>query len=54
MRLRSNHVIGCIEEKDGNNYLIFDPVDENKEVLIKYGHVWDGIKNKIKAISRSK
>ena len=40
--------------KNGNNYLIFDPADENKEVLIKYGNVWDGIKNKIKAISGSK
>ena len=54
MCLRSNRAIGCIEEKDGNNYLIFDPVDENKEVLIKYGNVWDGIKKKIKVTSRSK
>ena len=28
----------------------FDSVDENKEVLKKYVNVWDGIKNKIKAI----
>ena len=29
----------------------FDSVDENKEVLKKYVNVWDGIKNKIKAIN---
>ena len=35
----------------GNKYLIFDSVDENKEVLKKYEEVWNGIKNKIKAIN---
>ena len=49
--LRINHASGYIEEKNGNEYLIFDSVDENKEVLKKYAHVWDGIKNKIKAIN---
>ena len=33
---------------------IFDSVDENKEVLKKYTDIWDGIKNKIKAINSSK
>ena len=47
--LRINHASGYIE-KNGDKYLIFDSVDENKEVLKKYAHVWDGIKNKIKAI----
>ena len=42
---------GYIEEKNGNKYLIFDSVDENKEVLKKYEEVWNGIKNKIKAIN---
>ena len=28
-----------------NKYLIFDSVNENKEVLKKYADVWDGIKN---------
>ena len=37
--------------KNGNKYLIFDSVDENKEVLKKYADVWDGIKNKIKEIT---
>ena len=49
--LRINHTSGYIEEKNGNKYLSFDSVDENKEVLKKYADVWDGIKNKIKAIN---
>ena len=49
--LRIDHAGGYIEEKNGNKYLIFDSVDENKEVLKKYADVWDGIKNKIKAIN---
>ena len=36
--------------KIGNKYLIFDSVDKNKEVL-KNADVWNGIKNKIKAIN---
>ena len=31
--LRIDHASGYIEEKNGNKYLIFDSVDENKEVL---------------------
>ena len=31
--LRINHGSGYIEEKNGNKYLTFDSVDENKEVL---------------------
>ena len=49
--LHIDHASGYIEEKNGNEYLIFDSVDENKEVLKKYADVWDGIKNKIKAIN---
>ena len=52
--MRINHASGYIEEKNGNKYLIFDSVDENKEVLIKYRDIWDRIKNKIKAINGSK
>ena len=44
--LRIIHASGYIEEKNGNKYLIFDSVDENKEALKKYADVWDGIKNK--------
>ena len=28
-----NHASGCIEEENGNKYLIFDSTDENKELL---------------------
>ena len=42
--LRISHASGYIEEKKGNKYLIFNSVDKNKK------DVWDGIKNKIKAI----
>ena len=32
--LRVNHASGCIEEKNGNKYLIFDnSANENKELL---------------------
>ena len=33
--LRIDHASGYIEEKNENKYLIFDSVDENKEVLKK-------------------
>ena len=49
--LRIDHASGYIEEKNWKNYLIFDSVDENREVLKKYGNVWNGIKNKIKTIN---
>ena len=52
--MRINYASGYIEEKNGNKYLIFDSADENKEVLKKYADVWDGIKNKIKAINGDK
>ena len=52
--LRINHTSGYIEEKIGNKYLVFDSVDENKEVFKRYGCVWDGIKNEIKAVNGSK
>ena len=31
--LHIDHASGYIEEKNGNKYLIFDSVDENKELL---------------------
>ena len=54
--LNIHHASGYIEcnpaeEKNGNKYLIFASVDKNKEVLKKYADVWNGIKNKIKAIN---
>ena len=51
MYLCINHASGYTEEKNGNKYLIFNSVDENKEVLKKYADVWERIKNNIKAIN---
>ena len=51
MYLCIDHVSGYIEETCGNKYLIFDSTDENKEILIKYNDVFNGIKDKIKEIS---
>ena len=51
MYLRIGHTRGYIEEKSGNEYLIFDSANENKEVLKQYIEIWNGIKNKIKAIN---
>ena len=53
--LRINHASGYIEEKRRNKYLILDDfVDENKELIKRYGDVWNGIRNKIKAINGGK
>ena len=45
---------GHFEEKNGNKYLILDSTDKNKEVLIKYTKLWDGIKNEIVTINGGK
>ena len=47
-------VIGHIEEENGNKYLVFDSLDENKEVFKKYAELWDEIKNEIKTINGGK
>ena len=53
--LRINHASGYIEEKSRNKYLILDDfVDENKELIKRYGDVWNGIRNKIKTINGGK
>ena len=39
------------EKKGVNKYLVFNSTDENKELLIKYNDVFNGIRNKIKKIS---
>ena len=49
--LRVNHASRYIEEKNENKYLIFDSTDENKDPLKNYNDVWNGIKNKIEAVS---
>ena len=48
MYLIVDHESGYIEEKNGNKYLIFEPL------LKIYANVWDGIKNKVKAINGGK
>ena len=39
------------EEINKNKYLIFDSIDENKELLKKYNDVFNGIMSKIKEVS---
>ena len=51
MYLRITHASGYIKEINENKYLIFDSIDENKELLKKYNDVFNGIRNKIKKIS---
>ena len=46
--LRITHANGYIEEINENKYLIFDSIDENKELLKKYNDVFNGIRSKIK------
>ena len=46
-----NHANGYIEEKGVNKYLVFDSIDENKELLKKYNDAWNGIRDRIKEIS---
>ena len=45
-----NEMIGLVEEKNENKYLVFDDIDENKETLNKYEDVWEGIKKEIETI----
>ena len=54
--LMINEMIGhfecnSIEEKNENEYLVLDDIDENKEVLKKYKEVWEGIKKEIETIN---
>ena len=47
-------VIGHIKENNKDKYLVFNSTDENKEILKKYGQLWDGTKNKIETINNGK
>ena len=51
MYLTIAHACGYIEEKGVNKYLVFNCTDENKELLKKYSHIFNGIIDKIKEIS---
>ena len=42
---------GYTEDKGMDKYLIFDSTDKNKELLIKYNDVFNGIINKIEEIN---
>ena len=44
-----SEVIGHIEEKNGNKYLVFDSSDENKEVLKNTQNSGMGLKTKLKS-----
>ena len=33
--MKVNHANGCIEEKNGNKYLVFDTADESKKLQKK-------------------
>ena len=48
--LRLTHASRYTEGKNGYKYLIFDSIDENKELLKKYSDVFHGIKDKIKEV----
>ena len=49
--LRITHANGYIEEINENKYLVFDSIDENKELLKKYNDVFNRIMGKIKEVS---
>ena len=46
-----DEVDGNFEEKNENKYLILDSTDKNKEGLIKYTKLWDGIKNSVEKVN---
>ena len=47
-------MIGHFEEKNENQYLVLNELDENKEVQKKYKEVWDRIKKDIGTIDGGK
>ena len=46
-----NEMIGHLEGKNENKYLVLDDIDENKEVLKEYEEIWEGIKKEIETIN---
>ena len=52
--LRIAQANGYIEEINENKYLVFDSIDENKELLKEYNDVINGITGKIKEVSSDK
>ena len=49
-----NEMIGHLEEKNEDKYLLLDNVDENKEVSKKYEEFWEGVKKEIETINGGK
>ena len=49
--LRITQANGYIEEIIENKYLVFESIDENKELLKKYNDLFNGIMGKIKEVS---
>ena len=45
--------MSILKKKNENKYLIFNSVDENKELLKKHSDVWNVIKKKIKGVNDS-
>ena len=54
LHLMINEKIGHFEEKHENKYLVWDEIDENKEVLEKYEEVWESIKKETETINGGK
>ena len=46
-----NRASRYIKEKGVNKYLIFDPIEENKELLKKCSDIFNGIRDKTKEIN---
>ena len=49
--LMINEMIGHFEEKNENEYLVLDDVDENTEVSKKYENVWEGVKKEFETMN---
>ena len=49
--LMINKIIGHFEEKNENEYLVLDDVDESKEVSKKHEEVWEGVKKETETIN---
>ena len=45
---------GCIEENNGNKYLIFASTGRNKELLGRHKKLWDEINSLIKTVNDDK
>ena len=46
-----NEMIGHVEEKNENKYLLLDDADESKEFSNKYEEVSESVKNEIETIN---